>query len=125
MAFIDIRTLDGAPLLVAADSVFRITLSTPVLAGGALTRIDFGTEHQLTRTGPREIEQALTTLGVKFVELLAPDGTTPIFLSVAAISAVRRAEPGQDPLGSNVAIMVQGQRQTVQQTLAEVRLLLA
>jgi hypothetical protein len=38
---------------------------------------------------------------------------------------VRRAEPGQDPLGSNVAIMVQGQRQTVQQTLAEVRLLLA
>jgi hypothetical protein len=91
MAFIDIQTLDATPLIVAAGSVYRITLSTPVLTGGALARIDVGNEHQATRTGPRELEQALTAAGATFVEPVAPDGTTPVFLSVAAISAVRPA----------------------------------
>jgi hypothetical protein len=121
MAFVDIPTLNGGTAHVAAGSVYRVTRGIGDAAG--LTRVEFGNEHQLTRPGIREIAQVLTGAGAKLAEFAAPDGT-PIFPSVPAISSVRDADPHTDPPGANAVIIVSGQRQSVHQTVQEVRQIL-
>jgi hypothetical protein len=96
MAFVDIPTLNGGTVHVAAGSVYRVTRGIASAAG--LTHVDFGSEHQLTHIGIREVAQMLTTAGATSAEFAAPDGT-PIFLSVPAITVVGDADPHLDPPG--------------------------
>ena len=122
MVFIDLPTLNGGTVRVAAESVYRMTRGLAEAAG--LTRIDFGNEHQLIHMGIREVAQLLETACASLAEFAAPDGT-PIFLSVSAITMIRDADPHLDPPGAHAVITVSGQRQSVQQTAQEVRRILA
>ena len=73
MAFVDIPTLNGGTVHVNAASVFRVTRG--IADAAALTRVDFGTEHQLTQIGIREVAQSLEGAGAKLAEFAAPDAT--------------------------------------------------
>lgn len=122
MAFVDITATDGETVHVNAGSVFRIIDG----AGGppGSTRVDFGGEHLFTAMGIRDVAHLLTGPGVKLIEFAAPD-MTPLFMSAAAITAVRAADRFLDPPGANAVVTVSGQRQSVHQTVQEVRQLLA
>ena len=99
MAFVDIPTLNGGHVHVAADSVYRITRSIQGGDGSTFTRVDFGGEFQLTQMSADEVARLLASAGAKLAQLTAPDGTE-VFLSVGAVTAVRAADPHIDPPGA-------------------------
>jgi hypothetical protein len=120
MAFVDIPTLNGGHVDVAAGSVYRLTHGVPGGNGVTLTRVEFGGEFQLTQMLAKDVAQILNNAGAKLVELTAPDGTE-VFLSVSAVTAVRAADPHSDPPGANAVVTVAGHRQAVQQTQAQLQ----
>ena len=121
MAFVDITASDGETVHLNASSVIRVIDG----AGGppGSTRVDFGGEHLFTAMGIRDVAHLLTGAGAKLVEFAAPD-MTPLYMRIAAITAVRAADPNLDPPGANSVVIVSGQRQSVHQTVQEVRQLL-
>jgi hypothetical protein len=122
MAFVDIPTLNGGQVHVAADSVYRITRG--IGADSSLTRVEFGSDMQLTRLAEGDVANLLRKAGAKLIEVTAPDGTG-VFLSVGAISAIRDADPHMDPPEAHAVITVGGHRQAVRQTQADVKMLLS
>ena len=122
MAFIDISTLNGGQVHVAADSVYRVTRG--VGTDAPLTRVEFGSEFQLTHMPEKDVVSLLRNAGAKLIELTAPD-RTEIFLSSSAITAIRDADPHIDPPDARAVITVAGQRQAVRQTQQQVKDLLA
>jgi hypothetical protein len=119
MAFVDIPTLGGSHVHVAAGSVYRLTRSTQSGGGTTLTLVEFGDEFQLTQTPGADVARLLTDAGAKFVELTAPDGTE-VFLSVSGVTAVRGADVHTDPPGANAVVTVSGHRQAVRQTQTQI-----
>jgi len=73
MAFVDIPTLNGSQVHVAADSVYRVT--SGIGTDAPLPRVDFGTEYQLTRMAAPDVANLLRRAGAKLIELTAPDST--------------------------------------------------
>jgi hypothetical protein len=124
MAFIDIPTLNGGLVHISASSVYRVTRGIQGSSSADLTRVDFGTEFQLTRMPAADVANLLRQAGAQLIELTAPDSTN-IFLSVPAITSVRDADPHQDPPGAHAVVTVSGHRQAVQETQQQVQQLLA
>jgi hypothetical protein len=114
MALVEITTLNSGTIYVAAGSVSRVTRGIDNASG--LTRTGSGNEHQFANVGVRETGQSLRTAGAKLPEFAAPD-SSPVFLSVLSISAVRTADPNVDPPADDAVIAVAGQRQSVHQTV--------
>jgi hypothetical protein len=122
-AFIDISTLNGSVVAVAAQSVWRITHGGADAAGAVHTQVDFDGGQQLTDGSAATLVAALAAAGVKMLRLAAPDQST-IYLNAAEVTAVAPAMAGVDAPGAQSAIMVAGHRQAVTETPAEVRALL-
>jgi hypothetical protein len=120
MAFVDIPTLNGGQVLVSAGSVYRITRGVRDPFAGGLTRVEFGAEDQLTGLAASAVADLLRDAGANLVELTAADGTK-IFLSVAAIIAVRDSDAHSDPPGARAVVNVAGHRQVVRQTRQQVQ----
>jgi hypothetical protein len=124
MAFIDIPTLNGGLVHISASSVYRITPGIQGSSSAVLTRIDFGTEFQLTRMAAPDVANLLRNAGAKLIELTAPDRTN-IFLSVPEITSVRDADPHQDLPSAQGVVMVSGHRQAVEETQQQIQRILA
>jgi hypothetical protein len=120
MPFIDIPTLSNGHVDVLASSVYRISRGNQAAGQAALTRVDFGSEHQLTQMAASAVADLLRNAHVTVIALTAPDGT-PIYLNAANITVVRDADPHIDPPEANAVVTVAGYRQAVQQTRAEVQ----
>ena len=119
MAFVNVPTLDGGHVHIAADSVYRITRSIPDDNGTTFTRVEFGGGFQLTQMPTDDVAALLTNAGARLVRLTAPDGTE-VYLGVTAVTAVRGSDPHIDPPGTNAVVTVSGHRQAVQQTQDQV-----
>jgi hypothetical protein len=122
LAFVEIPTLSGGQVLVSAGGVYRITRG--IQGAGALTRVEFGAEDQLTGLAASAVADLLRNAGANFIELTAADGTQ-IFLSVPAIIAVRDSDAHSDPPGARAVVNVAGHRQAVRQTRQQVQQALA
>lgn len=120
--FIDIPTLDGGQVHVAAGSVYRVTRG--VGEDASLTRVDFGSELKLTRMPATDIVNLLRKAGAKLIELTAPDGTE-VYVNPAVITTVRDADPHMDPPNAHTVISVAGHRQAVRQTQQQAKDLLS
>ena len=119
-AFINISTLNGGVVAVAAQSVWRIAHGVADAAGAVHTQFDFDGGQQLTDESAATLAAALASAGVKMIRLSAPDLST-IYLNAAEVTAIAPAMAGVDAPGAQSAIMVAGHRQAVTQTPADVQ----
>ena len=115
---IDLTGLNGATILVAPGSIYRLRPTTPS-EGRDATRVDYLGGYVLT------LEPAAALLGrltgeVRLIALTTRNGT-PVWLNAAAITRVREALPINGP-GSE--IVVGGAYQHVVETVAAVQALL-
>jgi kumamolisin len=111
--------LDGSPVLIAVDSIYRIRASVPS-EGPSATKVDYGAGYLFTH---ETIADLLARIGSAdhFIKLTTREGA-PVYLNVAAISSVRQALPVNGP---GTEIVVAGQYQHVVESMAEVQTLLA
>src|SRR5262249_40108321 len=119
MSFVEISTLNGGQVHVAVDAVYRITRGSQAAGQAALTRIEFGSDSQLTQMTAAQVVDLLRNASAKLVELTAPDDTN-IYLAVAAISAIRDADPHMDAPEAKAIVSIAGHRQAVRQSRQEV-----
>jgi hypothetical protein len=111
--------LDGSPVLVTVDSIYRLRASVPS-EGPPATKVEYGSGYLFTH---EPISHLIVRIGAadRLVRLTTRSGA-PVYLNEAAISSVRPALPVNGP---GTEIVVAGQYQHVMESIAEVQHLLA
>jgi kumamolisin len=110
--------LDGSPVLITVDSIYRLRASVPS-EGPPATRVEYGSGYLFTH---EPISNLIVRIGAadRFVRLTTRSGA-PVYLNEAAISSVRPALPVNGP---GTEIVVAGQYQHVMENIAKVQHLL-
>ena len=110
--------LNGATILVAPKSIFRIRATTPAEAGDA-TKVEYGGGYVFTLERIADLLARLAA-DVRMLMFTSRSGA-PVYLNAAAITRVREALPLNGP---GTEIVVGGQYQHVVEDVAAVEAML-
>jgi kumamolisin len=111
--------LNGSPVLVAVDSIFRLRASLSN-EGPPATRVDYGGDYIFTHEAIADVLARIGS-GGHFIRLTVRDGAE-VWLNAAAIVSVRDAV---SPNGPGTEINIAGQYQHVTETVSQVEALLS
>ncbi len=119
MSFIQIQTLDGGGITVAAAAVYRLRPSLPAAEMPDATKVEFGLDRQYTREDVHSLAERLRQADAVLVKLTSPNGE-PVYLGRSAISVVKPSDAFLDPPEARSVLTVSGRRQAVLETLDQV-----
>ncbi len=84
-----------------------------------LSRVEWVGDYQLSSQSVPDLARIVSAGGAHLVQRTAPDGGE-VFLSVAAITGIRAADPHQEAPGARAVITVAGHMQAVMESQADV-----
>lgn len=119
MTLIKVSAADGQTAFIVPRAITRVRPGLSGAGAAGQTRIELGAAHYHTQASIEEVIELLRDTDVSLMHLVDPDGFD-IYVNVNAVASVEDRTP-RDRREAHAAVWIGGQRQSVRQSVEELK----